>query len=122
MNLIQINDFIEQVILMIGNIVGLISCLLCALPFFIISVYDKNSKEPINFWSGDTTLKSKVRNVKEYNKEMAMLYKKCAAAFAITGIGFLLLPAAGIVMLCLDCTLGFYLVYRSYKKILNFYS
>lgn len=104
---------------MVGNIIGMISCFMCAFPFFIISVYGKNSNEPINFWSGDTTLKSKVRNVKEYNKEMAMLYKKCAVAFFITGIGCLILPVIGIIMICLDCTLGFYLVYRNYKKILG---
>lgn len=107
---------------MVGNIVGLLSCWMCAFPFFIISVYDKNSNEPINFWSGDTTLKSKVKNVKGYNKEMAVLYKKCAVSFFITGIGYLVLPVIGIVMICLECTLGFYLVYRNYKKILRLYS
>ena len=104
---------------MIGNIVGLICCLMCAFPFFVLSVYGKNSNEPINFWSGDTTLKSKVRNIKEYNKEMAKLYKKYAIAFCLTGIGCLILPVIGIIMICLDCTLGLYLLYRSYKKILG---
>lgn len=107
---------------MVGRIVGLVSCLMCAVPFFIISVYDKDSKEPINFWSGDTTLKSKVRNVTEYNNKMAALYKRCAIAFFISGIGFLILPFLGIIMVCFDCTLGIYLMYRNYKKILNLYS
>ena len=53
---------------MVGKIIGLVSCLMCAFPFLIISVYNKDSREPINFWSGDTTLKSKVKNVVEYNK------------------------------------------------------
>lgn len=108
--------------IVVGRIVGLISCLMCAFPFLIISIYNKNSKEPINFWSGDTTLKSKVKNVCDYNKEMAMLYKKCAIAFLITGIGFLLVPVIGVIMLCFDCTVGIYLVYRKYKKILGLYS
>ena len=107
---------------MIGNIIGLISCLMCALPFFIISIYGKNSDEPINFWSGDTTLKSKVKNLKEYNKEMAVLYKIYAAAFLIAGIGCLILPVMGIIIICLDCTLGPYILYRNYKKILRRYS
>lgn len=107
---------------MIGRIIGLISCLMCAFPFFVISVYNKDSKEPINFWSGDTTLKSKVKNIYEYNKEMGFLYKKCAMAFLITGIAFLVLPVAGIVLVCFDCTAGIYLVYREYKKILGSYS
>lgn len=104
---------------MIGRIVGLISSLLCAVPLLIISICEKNSDEPINFWSGDTTLKSKVKNVPEYNREMAKLYKKCAIAFLIAGIGFLLVPVIGVTILCFNCTVGIYLAYRKYKKILG---
>ena len=107
---------------MLGGIIGFVSCLMCAIPFLIISVYDKDSKEPINFWSGDTTLKSKVKNVSEYNKEMALLYKRCAYAFLVSGIGCIVYVYLGIVMICLDCTLGVYLVYRKYKRILGKYS
>lgn len=63
---------------MAEKIVGLISCLLCAVPFLIIGIFEKNSKEPITFWSGDKTLKSKVKDVTAYNLEMGMLYQKCA--------------------------------------------
>lgn len=66
-------NFFKEVISMVGRIVGLVFCLMCAVPFLIISVTNKDSKEPINFWSGDTTLKSKVKNVAEYNNKMAAL-------------------------------------------------
>jgi len=107
---------------MLGRIIALVSCLMCAFPFFVIAIFNKDSKDPINFWSGDTTLKDKVRNVHEYNIEMAALYKKCAIAFVITGIGFLAVTLVGVVLLCFDCTLGIYIVYRNYKKILEKYS
>lgn len=107
---------------MVGRIISFVSCIMCAVPFLIISIYDKDSREPINFWSGDTTLKEKVRNIKEYNKEMALLYKKCSIAFLITGIGFLIMPIIGIILLCFDCTIGIYFMYREYKRILNLYS
>ena len=68
---------------MIEGIIGLVSCLMCAVPFIIISVYNKDSREPISFWSGDTTLRTKVKNVSEYNKGMAKLYKRCAIALMI---------------------------------------
>lgn len=42
---------------MVGRIIGFISCVMCAIPFLIIAIYNKDSKEPINFWSGDTTLR-----------------------------------------------------------------
>lgn len=104
---------------MVGNIIGFISCLMCAIPFFILSAFGKDSDEPINFWSGDTTLRAKVKNVKAYNQKMALLYKRYAAAFLAAGIGCLILPAAGIVILCLNCTAGLLLVYKSYRKILQ---
>lgn len=107
---------------MAGRIIGFICCLMCALPFFVISVYNKDSSEPINFWSGDTSLKTKVKNIRDYNKEMAALYKKCAIAFFLTGVGFVVYPAIGIVLICFECTLGIYVVYRNYKKILETYS
>lgn len=64
-----------EVLNMVGRIIGLVSCLMCAVPFLIISVYNKDSKEPISFWSGDTTLKSKVKNIMEYNYKMAAYTK-----------------------------------------------
>ena len=42
---------------MAEKIIGLISCLLCAVPFLIIGIFERNSREPITFWSGDKTLK-----------------------------------------------------------------
>ena len=91
---------------MAEKIVGLISCLLCAVPFLIIGIFEKNSKEPITFWSGDKTLKSKVKDVTAYN-------------LMLSGICCLISLGFGIVMLVLDCTAGVYLMYRSYKRILE---
>lgn len=107
---------------MAGRIVGLVCFLLCAFPFFVISIYNKDSSEPINFWSGDTTLKGKVKDIKGYNMEMAGLYKKCALFFLLTGILFVVFPVAGVVLLVFGCTAGIYLSYRIYKRILERYS
>lgn len=106
---------------MIGGLIGFVACLMCAIPFFIISKYEKDSREPINFWSGDESLEKKVKNVKEYNREMAALYQKCAVAFLVAGLGCLFYMGLGILILGLECTVGIYLVYRKYKKILEQY-
>lgn len=107
---------------MAGRIVSFICFLLCAFPFFVISVYGKDSREPINFWSGDTSLKDMVKDVKSYNAEMAGLYRKCALFFLLTGFLFVVFPAAGIVFAVFGCSAGIYLAYRIYKKILEKYS
>lgn len=107
---------------MFGKIVGLISGLMCAFPFWIIGTYNKDSREPISFWSGDTSLRTKVTNVKEYNNEMAKLYRKCALAFVVMGLLLFLNLYLGTAVLVFNCTLGIYIVYRAYKKILGKYS
>ncbi len=107
---------------MIGRIIAFVACLLCAIPFWIISKYEKDSRDPVPFWSGDTSLKAKVTNVKEYNSQMCGLYQKCGMAFLITGLSFLVNVPIGVILLGADCTLGIYIVYRQYKKILSKYS
>lgn len=102
-----------------GRIIALVSCFMCSVPFFIIAIFEKNSREPITFWSGDKTLKSKIKNIPEYNKKMSALYKKCALYFIASGAVFLAAPVLGIIMLCFGCTIGFYVVYLCYKKILE---
>lgn len=107
---------------MFGKIVGLISGLMCAFPFWIIGTYNKDSREPISFWSGDTSLRTKVTNVKEYNHEMAKLYRKCALAFVVMGLLLFVNTYLGMAVLVFNCTLGVYIVWRAYKKILGKYS
>jgi hypothetical protein len=107
---------------MVGRVVGLVCCLLCAFPFWILGPCNKDSSEPINFWSGDNTLKEKVKDVKNYNAEMAGLYKKCAVTFLFTGVLFVIAPIAGVAFVIYDCTIGIYVAYRFYKKILEKYS
>lgn len=107
---------------MIAKIVGMICCLLCAFPLFIIGKYNKDSMTPINFWAGDTSLKDKIKDLKNYNAEMAGLYCNCALAFVITGLIFLIWEIAGCVIVLLDSTIGIYFVWKKYKAILAKYS
>lgn len=107
---------------MIGGIIGLISCFMCAVPFLIMGVYGKDSKEPITFWAGDKELKTKVKDISQYNKEMSGLYMKCAIAFGVTGVICLFWLLVGIVLICAECILGIFFVYMRYKKILKRYT
>ena len=71
------------------NIIGLISCLICAFFLFIVTYSNKYSHDPIPFWSGDTKIKDKVKNVKSYNLAMSKLYYKCSLSFVVSGVLFL---------------------------------
>ena len=108
---------------MAERIIMLISFSMCAVPFLIISAFNKDSITPITFWSGgENKLKTKIKNIKDYNYEMALLYRKCAIVFFVTGLCSCIHPIIGIVLGFLDCTIGIVLVYKKYKNILNQYS
>lgn len=105
-----------------NRIITCFCCLLCAFPFFIIASDRKNGGDPIGFWTGDTSLKGKVQDVEKYNLEMSMLYKKWGISFVIVGILSLIHMWIGILLVTAECTVGIYVVWRSYKKILVKYS
>lgn len=104
-----------------GRIIGCVSCLLCAFPFFIIGYFGKDSKEPVSFWAGDSSLKEKIKDVKAYNQEMAKLYQKCGQVFLFTSILYVLHMGVGTACILLECTIGIYVVWKQYKKILSRY-
>lgn len=107
---------------MIGAVVTFVCCLFCAFPFIIVAKYDRNSMEPIGFWTGDKSLKGKVKEVKLYNEEMAKVYSYCAWAFFITGIVSFVSTKLAFACIFLDCTVGIYFVWKKYKSILAKYS
>lgn len=104
------------------GIVGLVCCILCAIPLFVVGYYNKNSREPITFWAGDKNLKTKVKDIKGYNDEISKLYIKCALVFVVTGIICVIYFWVGIVCILFECTLGIYVVWKKYKSILFRYS
>lgn len=107
---------------MIERIILCFCSLLCAFPFYAFPMIGKDSREPMSFWTGDTSLKGKVLDVKAYNLAMFRLYKKYGAVFVVAAVCSAVYPLAGLVILLLNSTLGIYLVYRKYKSILAKYS
>ena len=105
---------------MAGRIISFISYLLCAVPFWVIAKYQVNSKSPISFWSGDPSLKDKVKDIPAYNREMAKVYTIYGWAYFAAAVGGAIHPIAGVAILVLDMA-AILLVYRAYKKILRKY-
>lgn len=104
-----------------GGVIGFVSCLLCAFPFFVIGHFEKGSREPIVFWTGDESLKEKVKDVKGYNQEMSKLYKRCALTFVVTGVLCMIHMGVGAVCILSKCTIGIYVLWKLYKNILSRY-
>ena len=106
---------------MAGRIICAINFLMCAIPFWAIAKFGKDSKDPISFWSGDTSLKGKVKDVTAYNREMAKVYTIYGWAYFAAAVGGAIHPIAGVAILVL-AMVGIIFVYRAYKKILSKYS
>ncbi len=104
------------------GIVGLICCLLCAFPLFVMGYFNKDSKTPIAFWAGDKTLKEKVKDTRRYNSEISKLYMRCSLTFVITGVICMVSFGVGIICILFESTAGIYIVWKLYKKILSKYS
>lgn len=106
---------------MMERIIIMICCVMCSVPFLIISIYNKDDGlTPIVFWSGsEERLKKEIKDIKSYNRQMAGLYKKGACAFLVCGVSGMALPIAGYVLLGVICTVGIYGFYKGYKRIYN---
>ncbi len=99
-----------------AKIAGLVVCLLCAIPFWIIGHY-KSSVTPIGLWTEDSKLGIKIHDVKQFNQEMSKLYLCCALVFGITGLIFLLHVMIGFVVLMSESTIGIFVFTKKYKAI-----
>ena len=106
---------------MAGRIISFICYMLCAIPFWTIAKFGKDGKDPISFWSGDTSLKGKVKDVPAYNQEMATVYTIYGWAYFAAAIGGAIHPIAGVAIMALDL-IAIIFVHRAYKKILRKYS
>ena len=108
---------------MIGQIIGCFCCVLCALPFFYLSWEGKQTDAaPLSFWSGDDSIKDKVKDIPAYNAEMSRLFLYTAAAFSAAALLCLIFPIAGIILVCINSTVGIWVIYKIYSRILKKYS
>ena len=108
---------------MAGRIIGFFCCLLCALPFFYLSWEGKQKDAaPLAFWSGDDTLKDKVKDIPAYNAEMSLLFVYTAAAFTLAALICLFSPIAGIILVCIESTVGVWVMYKLHSRILKKHS
>lgn len=105
-----------------GRIIGCFCCILCALPFFYLAWEGKQKNAaPLAFWSGDNSLKDKVKDIPAYNAEMSRLYNRYAAAFILAGVFCLIFPPVGVGLILLNCTVGIYAFFRAYRSVLQKY-
>lgn len=104
------------------RIILIIVSLLCGIPFYFIGAFGKTSRTPMSFWSGDSSLKYKVKNVEKYNLEMGKIYQRYGLVYIIVAVAVLMSPIIGLILLFTNTIIGICIVYKQYKQILEKYS
>ncbi len=108
---------------MLGRFIGFFCCLLCALPFFYLSWEGKQKDAaPLAFWSGDDTLKDKVKDIPAYNAEMSRLFLCTACLFSAAAAFWLLHPLTGITALIVVLVFCTFVLHKAYILLLKKYS
>lgn len=106
---------------MAEKVIIFMCAVLCAVPFLLIGILNRNSDEPITFFSGDTTLKNRIGDIKAYNREMSKLYFRYGLVVFVTGLISFINPGVAIVLLLVVCTVGLVFIYFKYKALLEKY-
>ncbi len=104
---------------MAGRIIIFLSCLLCAGAFLLLRYLCGISAKPVQFWTGsEEKLKQIITDVPLYNRKMGAAFQWYGLCWLIAAALGALFPRAGILGIGVLCTLGLYLLYRSYRKTL----
>lgn len=104
---------------MAGRIIIFLSCLLCASAFLLLRYLCSISANPVQFWTGsEERLRQVVKDVPLYNRKLGAAFQRYGLCWLIAAALGALFPPAGILGIGVLCTLGLYLLYRSYRKTL----
>ena len=106
---------------MAGKIILIFCCFLCAVPFICLGIFGRKSKDPLSFWSGDNSLKSKVADVSNYNNEMGRMYLVYGCLWLFAALVGIFNEIIAVLIIIIGCTLGIWLMYKKYKQILGKY-
>lgn len=108
---------------MIYRILITLSSILCAIAFLLIARLGAIQNTPLAFWSGDQQkLQKQVKDIPGYNRKMAAAFRWYAGAFLVCAAAGSLFPLLGLIGLVAVCTLGLFLLYTTYRRILGRYS
>ena len=104
---------------MAEKVIMILCCVLCGLPFWILAAVGRKGKEPLNFWSGDESLKAKIEDVAAYNNAMGKMYFVYVSVFILSAVLAFFSMAVAVILLILNCTLGLFLIYKCYGRIVR---
>ena len=104
-----------------GQIIMTIICFICASIIFAIGVYARKLEKPMWFYSGSEVDPAKITDVKQYNRENALMWQRYSLWFFAAGLAEFWNGIAAVTFLVGGCTVGVGLLVYSYHKIYKKY-
>lgn len=102
---------------MTGSIIWLIAVFAFGLIFYRIGAHAEKRKQPMWFITGTPLSAERVRDVKEFNRENARMWKNFSLPYFGAGIVHFYDERIAIVVLVLASTAGIAWLFWTYKKI-----
>jgi len=107
---------------MAGRIIMCLVCFGCAVLFFAIGIYAQKREKPMWFWADTAVDASQITDIRQYNKENGILWKRYSLWFWAAGLAEFWNTLASVAVLVLGCTAGIALLIRGYNRIYKKYS
>ena len=107
---------------MSGKIIMFVVSFGCAILFFGIGIYAKRLKKPMWFWTGSEVDPSQITDIRQYNKEIGIMWQLYSLWYFATGIAEIWNSILALILLVLSCTVGIVFLIITYNKIYKKYS
>lgn len=106
---------------MAGKLVMWLVAFGCGILFFSIGTYAQNLNKPMGFWSGMHMNTAQVRDVAQYNKENAAMWKRYSLWYFTAGVAEIQSTILAAGLLVAGGTIGLVLLIRCYNRIYQTY-
>lgn len=105
---------------MADRIIIVLSSLLCSGAFFLIGYLCSVSTTPVPFWTGsEQKLQNRVKDILGFNRTLGRAFRRFGLAWLLDAALGAAFPPAGLTGIGILCTLGLYLLYRTYRNALS---
>ncbi len=106
---------------MFGQVLMLVCCWICGGMFLGYSLYARQAKKPVWFWSGSTVDPETISDIPAYNRANARMWAAYSVLFWVCGVLGFFFPAAAGAVLTVSCLGGIPLLIIFYGRILKKY-
>ncbi len=91
---------------MVGKVIMIACCWICAGLFFGLGVYSSHRKEPMWFWSGSKVPSKSISDVPAYNRAQSVMWKVYSLHYWVSGAAAFFSPAGAGILLAAVCVLS----------------